>query len=107
VGIESVSDEERVTLEIAKSLREDFLFQNAFDKEDAYTPLKKQYQIVLSIITLYDEAVRALKSGFTYKQFAALEVVKELPALKAIENGDVAAFESFRTRVKDSFISTN
>jgi len=107
VGIESVSDEERVTLEIAKSLREDFLFQNAFDKEDAYTPLKKQYQIVLSIITLYDEAVRALKSGFTYKQFAALGVVKELPTLKAIANGDVAAFESFRTRVKDSFISTN
>jgi len=106
VGIESVSDEERITLDIAKALREDFLFQNAFDKDDAYTPLKKQYYIIASIVTLYEEAVRALKTGLTYKTFAELPVAKELPNLKNIPANDLAQFDAFRARIKDSFTST-
>jgi len=103
VGIESVSDEERVTLEIAKALREDFLFQNAFDKEDAYTPLEKQYQIIASMMAVYDAALGALKAGWTYKQIGELPILKELAQLKHIDAEKLNEFESFRARVKESF----
>jgi len=103
VGVESVSDEERVTLDIAKAIIEDFLFQNAFDKDDAYTPLKKQYQIVKSIMAVYDEAVRAMREGaLTYAAFAQLPEMKEVGTLKNIPADDSTAFEAFRARVKES-----
>jgi len=103
VGIESVSDEERVTLEIAKALREDFLFQNAFDKEDAYTPLEKQYQIIASMIAVFEAAHNALKLGRTYKDIADLPIWKELSQLKHISPDALAEFEAFRARVNESF----
>lgn len=103
VGVESVSDEERVTLDVARALIDDFLFQNAFDKDDAYTPLKKQYQIVSSIMTVYTEATRAIKNGsLTYQQFAEIPELREISKLKEIGEDDEAAFESFRTRIKES-----
>jgi len=108
VGVESVSDEERVTLDVARALIDDFLFQNAFDKDDAYTPLKKQYQIVKSIMTLYDEAVRAIQNGtLSYGEFAELPELKEVSGLKNIPADDKQAFESFRTRVKGSIEKVN
>lgn len=103
VGVESVSDIERVTLDIAKAIIDDFLFQNAFDPEDAYTPLKKQYQIVKSIMTVHDEATRAMKEGsLTYAEFAELPEMKEIGTLKNIPVGDEAAFVAFRARAKES-----
>jgi len=103
VGVESVSDEERVTLDTARSLIDDFLFQNAFDKEDAYTPLKKQYQIVKSIITMYNEAIRAIQNGtLTYAAFAEIPELKEMGTLKDIPADNENEFEAFRTRVKES-----
>ena len=103
VGLESVSDEERVTLEIAKALREDFLFQNAFDAEDAYTPLEKQYQILASIIALYDAALNALKNGMTFKEFAETPIVKEMSILKNIPADELEKFEEFRSQVSKAF----
>ena len=106
VGVESVSDEERVTLDVARALTEDFLFQNAFDKDDAYTPLKKQYQIVSSIMTIYGEATRAMQNGaLTYAEFAEIPELKEVSKLKEIPADDEAQFEAFRARIKESIQS--
>lgn len=108
VGVESVSDEERITLDIAKSLTDDFLFQNAFDKDDAYTPLPKQYQIIKSIITVNNVAKQALENGeLTYAQFAAIPELKELGALKDIPADDIGAFEDFRKRVTAAISSAS
>ena len=105
VGVESVSDEERVILDIARALREDFLFQNAFDKEDAYTPLAKQYQIVLSIMTVYREAKRAIENKtLTYAQFSEIPLLKKIATLKDIPAGDTASFESFRAQIKEALV---
>ncbi|MFH1353171.1 MAG: V-type ATP synthase subunit A, partial [bacterium] len=52
VGVEALSDEDRLILDTAKILREDFLHQHAFDPQDSYTTLKKQYKM-LSIIMMY------------------------------------------------------
>jgi len=104
VGLESVSDEERVALDISRAIREDFLFQNAFDPVDAYTPIKKQYQILSSIIVAYREAKRAVETGaMNYKQIAALEVMKEFPRLKDYPADDLSKYDSYKESVRVAF----
>lgn len=53
VGVEALSPYDRLTLSTAKTLREDFLHQMAFDPEDTYTSLKKQYALLKVIMTLH------------------------------------------------------
>jgi V/A-type H+-transporting ATPase subunit A len=106
VGLESVSDEERVALDIARAIREDFLFQNAFDPEDAYTPLKKQYGILSSIITVHKEAKRAVETGaMDYKDIAALDIMSELATLKNYPADKLEQYDEFKERVRAAFIS--
>lgn len=102
VGMEALSSTEKLTFEIARSLREDFLFQNAFDPEDAYTPLPKQYQIVKSILAVYQAGTSAIASAdeFDFQAFQASDIVKELPKLKDYAVDDVKAFETFRTNAE-------
>ncbi len=83
VGMESLSNQEQLVMEIAKSIREDFLFQNAFDPEDAYTSLDRQYQILRSIIHLYEQLLPVVqKSDIEFKHVQELPSIKELPSLK-------------------------
>ena len=63
VGLEALSNYDRLKLEIARSLREDFLHQNAFDETDTYTSLKKQYLMLKLIMKFYEDAKKALEKG--------------------------------------------
>lgn len=60
VGIDSLSDKDRLTLETAKSLREDYLQQNAFDDVDTFTSRTKQAKMLQLILTLVKK-VKSLK----------------------------------------------
>ena len=99
VGMEALSNEEKLTLEIARSIREDFLFQNAFDKEDAYTPPKIQYGILKSIITAYNEGLIVVsQEDFDFNDFKNLETIKNLSKLKNLKEDE---FESFQNKIKE------
>ncbi|GHU62353.1 V-type ATP synthase alpha chain [Clostridia bacterium] len=63
VGIDSLSDKDRLSLEVAKSIREDYLQQNAFDDVDTFTSLKKQGILLNNILTFFHEGERALRLG--------------------------------------------
>lgn len=63
VGIDSLSDRDRLTLEVAKSIREDYLQQNAFDDIDTFTSREKQYKMLQLILTFYKEGQHALNLG--------------------------------------------
>lgn len=63
VGIDSLSDKDRLTLEVAKSIREDYLQQNAFDEVDTFTSREKQYKMLRLILTFYQEGQTALTLG--------------------------------------------
>ncbi|MGX7245272.1 V-type ATP synthase subunit A [Enterococcus quebecensis] len=63
VGIDSLSDKDRLTLEVAKSIREDYLQQNAFDDVDTFTSREKQYKMLRLILTFYKEGQTALALG--------------------------------------------
>ena len=60
VGIDALGFKDRITMECARSIREDYLHQNSFDDVDTYTSLNKQYNMLKLIITWYDKALAAL-----------------------------------------------
>jgi V/A-type H+/Na+-transporting ATPase subunit A len=91
VGMEALSPKERLILETAKSLREDFLFQNAFDEEDAYTPLKKQYWMLKSIMNVYHVAGNVVEQeDFDFDELLALPVMQKVVGCKSIKVNDEA-----------------
>ena len=74
VGSDSLPDEQKVTLEVAKMIREIFLQQNAYDPVDCYCPLKRQYKM-LSLIKKYsDLSEKALQAGAPVDKIAYLPV---------------------------------
>jgi V/A-type H+-transporting ATPase subunit A len=70
VGFDSISDTDKLLLEIAKSVREDFLQQNAFDKVDAYSSLTKQFKVLKLIIDFYRKSLDLFKkTNLHFSQF--------------------------------------
>ena len=77
VGIDALSEKDRLKLDVAKSIREDYLQQNGFHEVDTYTSLKKQYKM-LSLISFYRaEAERALDAGVYLNDILAMEDLKD------------------------------
>lgn len=86
VGMDSLSAEDRLTLDVAQSIREDFLQQNAFVDVDAYTPLEKQYDM-LGLIFLYEEqAKRAIEAGVDIEKITSLPVHERIGRAKSVPN---------------------
>ena len=79
VGMDALSSKEQLTMEIARMIREDFLFQNGFDPADAYSSLKKQYRLMKSILTFMDAAESVvLEEDFDFKKLQNLPVKQEI-----------------------------
>lgn len=68
VGIDTLSDKDKLTLDIAKSIREDYLQQNAFDEVDTFTSRAKQFKMLDVILSMGTEGNRALKLGAYYQE---------------------------------------
>jgi V/A-type H+-transporting ATPase subunit A len=101
VGMESLSNSDRLVLEVARMIREDFLFQNAFDKDDAYTPLERQYGILKSIVTFYEAGESVVSNeDFDYADFTKLSVFGEVATLKDKLDWKIEDYEQFVERVR-------
>ena len=72
VGVDALSPTDRLTLEVARSVREDFLQQNAFSDTDSYSSLKKQYAILSLILYFRDRALDALGKGADIEKLSSL-----------------------------------
>lgn len=94
VGMESLSYEDRLKLESARSIREDFLHQNAFHEVDTYTSLQKQYQMLKVILVLHQKCFAQLKDGKDLDALIKLAVRRKIAKLKYIPEADAAAFKS-------------
>jgi V/A-type H+-transporting ATPase subunit A len=106
VGMDALSPKERLTLETAKSIREDFLFQNAFDEMDAYTSLKKQYWMLKCIVAMYHAGLDVVENEeFDFDNLKKLPVLKKVVKVKDIKEGDWAEFEALEKEVHSSIKS--
>jgi V/A-type H+-transporting ATPase subunit A len=82
VGPDALPESEKVILEVARMLREDFLQQFAFDAVDAYCPPKKGYLMLKAILAFYDSSVQALQRGVSLRQVLELPIKDEIAGIK-------------------------
>ena len=85
VGVDALSPSELLTLEAARSVREDFLQQNAFEDGDSYTSLDKQYRLIKLILSFYKKSGDALKRGADIEKIADLPVREKIGRAKSAD----------------------
>jgi len=100
VGLEALSAEDRLVLEVAKSIREDFLHQSAFDPDDAYTSLKKQYLLLKAVLLFYYEGRKALESGLDIKDLLHIPVRDKIARAKIIKESELEKFDEIDSEMK-------
>jgi len=106
VGIDALSEKDRLKLDVAKSIREDYLQQNSFHEVDTYTSLKKQYKMLSLVMGYKREAERALDAGVYLNDILAMEDLKDrIARSKYIAEKDLDAidkiFEDLKVAIDD------
>ena len=97
VGMDALSASDRLKLETARAIREDYLHQNAFDPTDTYTSLKKQVLMMRAILLCYDKSIEALKSGADINLLVGMLVRERIGRFKyESENQIDQEFESIK-----------
>jgi len=100
VGVDALSHEDRLTLEIARSLREDYLQQNAFSDTDAYASLEKQYAMASLIFYMQKKAREALEKGVDIEAISSLSVWERIGRAKDVPEAEVdAVFSDIRNEI--------
>lgn len=91
VGVDALSPKDRVTLEAARSIREDYLHQDAFHEVDTYATMHKQYRMLKLILSYYYMAQEAVKKGVDLKDLFDIPVREKIGRAKYIEEDKVDA----------------
>ncbi|MCS7202208.1 MAG: V-type ATP synthase subunit A [Dictyoglomus sp.] len=93
VGMEALSSQDRLTLETARSIREDFLHQNALHEVDTYTSPKKQYLMLKNIINFHRKASKALNSGIELETILKLPEREKISQMKYVPEKEIHKLE--------------
>ena len=108
VGMDALSPSDRLKMEAARSIREDFLHQNSFHEIDTYTPLRKQYLMMKLVLAFYDQASEALAKGAPMKEILVMEVRERIGRYKytttdQIEEEYEKIMNELREEIKGTF----
>jgi V/A-type H+-transporting ATPase subunit A len=101
VGVESLSFKERFVLEITRSIREDFLQQNAFVDIDTFTTLRKQYLMMKVILSYYQEGMKALDQGYSLKEILAIPARERIARMKFVPEEELSKIENLIIEIQD------
>lgn len=102
VGIDALSEKDRLKLEVAKSIREDYLQQNSFHEVDTYTSLEKQYRMLKLVLLFKKEAERALEAGVYLNKILELEVRDKIARAKYIHEDDIKKTDEIAEELKSA-----
>ncbi|MDO4313445.1 MAG: V-type ATP synthase subunit A [Eubacteriales bacterium] len=89
VGMDALSPVDRLKMEAARSVREDFLHQNSFHEIDTYTPLRKQYLMMKLVIAFYEQAHEALNKGASMKALLGMDVRERIGRYKYTKTEEI------------------
>ena len=89
VGMDALSAEDRLKMEAARSIREDFLHQNSFHEVDTYTSLKKQFLMMELVIAFYDCSLEALQQGVPVQKLLNMGVRERIGRYKYTEDAQI------------------
>jgi len=101
VGIDSLSEPDRLLMQVAKMIREDFLHQNAFEPVDTYTSLAKQFEMLELILTYNRLASEALKKGKPLEEITGVSVLEEISRAKLIPEDHLEEFSRIKRRIEE------
>lgn len=93
VGKDTLSDDSQLKLEVAKSIREDYLQQNAFQESDTFTSLEKQDKMLDLIMKFYKEGKRALESGVYINELISMPIREDIARSKYIGEEETRKIE--------------
>jgi V/A-type H+-transporting ATPase subunit A len=101
VGAESLSPKDRLALQTARSIREDFLHQNAFHKVDTYASMTKQYEMLKTILHFHKEALTAIEAGIDTAQIFKLAIREEIARAKYIPENEIDKIRKIRNTTSE------
>lgn len=105
VGVDALSFDDRIKLEACKSIREDYLHQNAFHDVDTYSSMNKQYKLLKLIIEYYNRAKDAIAKGAPFGEIAELSVREKIGRFKYIEEEKIDdAFDGIMSEMKNEIL---
>lgn len=102
VGVDSLTTEDRLLMQAARMIREDFLHQNAFDDRDTYTSPRKQFLMLNLILRYYDEIRTGLSDGATLEALLNLNVIEEIVQAKLIPEDQLEQFDAIERDITNS-----
>lgn len=91
VGIDALSYHDRLTLECTRSIREDYLHQNAFHEVDTYSSPKKQHLLLKTILTFHEKSLAALQEDAPFSKLVSLPVREQIGRMKYVPEGEIEA----------------
>ncbi|MBP5686949.1 MAG: V-type ATP synthase subunit A, partial [Clostridia bacterium] len=101
-GADALSFKDRLTMETAKSIREDYLHQNAFHEVDTFTSLKKQYKILKIIYDFHRLSNDALVKGAEFGDIINLPVREKIGRAKYVPENEIGTLDDLSDEIKAS-----
>ncbi|WP_198324584.1 ATP synthase subunit A [Methanopyrus sp. KOL6] len=104
VGPDALPESERLILEVARMIREDFLQQNAFHEVDTYCPPEKQYEMLKTILHFKERAEEAVDKGVPVDEILKLDVIDDIARMKVISNEEAEdKIQEIRKKIDEQF----
>jgi V/A-type H+-transporting ATPase subunit A len=100
VGVDALSNRDRLVLGVAKAIREDFLHQNAFDEVDTYTSFPKQYRMLRNIMSFNKVASEAVERGVSAEDLFGLDALEEVTRARYIPESDIGELDAIAARIE-------
>jgi V/A-type H+-transporting ATPase subunit A len=103
IGVDALSPEDRLILEGARSIREDFLHQNAFHEIDTYASLKKQYKMLSVCMFNYNKAREALKRGVAFDDIVDMDIRDKIARMRYLEESGMDKIDGIKEELTAEF----
>ena len=106
VGVDALGFKDRLTLECAKSIREDYLHQSAFDDVDTYSSLEKQYAMLSMILAWYEKGVAALEMNVPFAKIITMDIREKIARMKYVpEDQKEERFPAIAAEMEAEFLA--
>jgi V/A-type H+-transporting ATPase subunit A len=106
VGLDALSIKDKFTLETTRSIREDYLHQNAFHDIDTYSSIQKQFRMLKLILMFQHEGQKALSEGAFFKDLTNLPIRERIAKSKLILENNLSEFDIIEAEIKKEVAST-
>ena len=100
IGFDALSDEDKLKLETAKSIREDYLQQNSFHEVDTYTSYDKMYKMLKIVLLFHEESSKALEAGVYLDKILELDVRDKIARAKYLQESEISKIDDYEVTLK-------